>query len=38
LSVWLTATALVDESGEVYALATTEREVEPRGATPELLR
>jgi len=26
VEVWLTATALVNESGEVYAIATTERE------------
>lgn len=29
LTVWLTATALVDESGSTYALATTERVVKP---------
>ena len=26
--VWLTATALVNDSGEVYAIATTERKVQ----------
>ena len=27
VEVWLTATALVNETGEVYAIATTEREI-----------
>jgi hypothetical protein len=27
LNIWLTATTLVDKFGEVYAIATTEREI-----------
>ena len=27
VNVWLTATSLVNEAGEVYAIATTEREI-----------
>ncbi|HSQ17123.1 MAG TPA: chemotaxis protein CheB, partial [Anaerolineales bacterium] len=29
VDIWLTATALVDEAGNIYAVATTEREVRP---------
>jgi two-component system CheB/CheR fusion protein len=29
LKVWVTATALVNETGEVYAISTTEREADP---------
>ena len=35
LTAWVTATALVDESGSTYALATTERIVEPEAKTAE---
>jgi two-component system, chemotaxis family, CheB/CheR fusion protein len=35
LTVWTTATALVDESGAAYAFATTERVVEPDAAPSE---
>lgn len=35
LTVWITPTALVDESGSVYAFATTERAVEPDAETTE---
>jgi len=38
MDVWLTSTALVNESGQIYAIATTERSKEPRLAptTPGL--
>jgi two-component system CheB/CheR fusion protein len=30
MEVWLNATSLVNEAGEVYAIATTEREIKPK--------
>jgi len=36
LTVWITPTALVDESGSAYAFATTERVVEPDTESPEV--
>ena len=38
VEVWLTATALVNESGEAYAIATTEREIRLKEPTPCLKR
>ena len=35
LAVWITASALVDESGAVYAIATTERPLQPGKQSPE---
>ncbi len=35
MEVWLTATSLVNEAGEVYAIATTEREIKPENTTKE---
>jgi two-component system CheB/CheR fusion protein len=32
VQVWLTATALVDDAGKVYAIATTEKRREPKGS------
>ncbi|WP_200898089.1 chemotaxis protein CheB [Methanosarcina sp. 1.H.A.2.2] len=35
MDVWLTATSLVNEAGEVYAIATTEREIKPENTKKE---
>src|SRR5665811_216053 len=35
MDVWLTATSLVNESNEIYAIATTEREIKPENREKE---
>jgi two-component system CheB/CheR fusion protein len=35
VGVWINATALVNESGKIYAIATTERTIDPKAETPK---
>ena len=35
MEVWLTATSLVNEANEIYAIATTEREIKPENTKKE---